>query len=156
MHLTWQAGDPVVQLNFPNPLNVSVQIGDVAYFSNPNPVGQAQSWTATTTPHLSNPQSGIIMIGEIIQIIPWNGTFSAIVCQMPQDLFNQYFAQITASECEDPDLICPPGSFIMFSKDNKANMASILGYYASVEFRNSSQVKSEIFNVGTDFFESSK
>ena len=87
MHLTWQAGDPVVQLNFPNPLNVSVQVGDVAYFSNPTPVGQAQPWTATTTPHLSNPQSGIIMIGEIIQIIPWNGTVSSIICNMPQILY---------------------------------------------------------------------
>tara|TARA_R110000737_G_scaffold39921_5_gene60071 strand:+ start:4603 stop:5673 length:1071 start_codon:yes stop_codon:yes gene_type:complete len=99
MHLTWQAGDPVVQLNFPNPLNVSVQVGDVAYFSNPTPVGQAQPWTATTTPHLSNPQSGIIMIGEIIQIIPWNGTVSSIICNMPQALFNQYFAQIVAGGC---------------------------------------------------------
>ena len=35
-------------------------------------------------------------------------------------------------------------------------MASILGYYASVEFRNSSQVKSELFNVGAEFLESSK
>jgi len=52
--------------------------------------------------------------------------------------------------------VCSPGSYIMFSKDNKANMSSILGYYASVEYRNSSQVKSELFNVGTDFFESSK
>ena len=48
------------------------------------------------------------------------------------------------------------GSYIMFSKDNKANMSSMLGYYASVEYRNSSQIKSELFNVGTDFFESSK
>ena len=52
--------------------------------------------------------------------------------------------------------VCTQGSYIMFSKDNKANMSSLLGYYASVEFRNSSQVKSELFNVGADFFESSK
>ena len=44
----------------------------------------------------------------------------------------------------------------MFSKDNKVNLSSILGYYASVEFRNSSQEKAELFNVGVDFFESSK
>lgn len=102
MHLTWQTGDPVVQLNFPNPLNVSVQVGDVAYFSNPDPVGQAQSWTATTTPHLSNAQSGIVMIGEIVEIIPWNGTVSSIICNMPQALFNQYFAQINVNVvCQD-------------------------------------------------------
>ena len=39
MHLTWVTGDPVIQLNFPNPLNTSVQVGDVAYFSNPTAVG---------------------------------------------------------------------------------------------------------------------
>lgn len=102
MHSTWQPGDPIVQLNFPNPLNVSVQVGDIAYFSNPNPVGQVQSWTATTTPHMSNPQSDIIMIGEIIQRIEWDGTVSSIICQMPQALFNQYFAQININlVCED-------------------------------------------------------
>ena len=99
MHLTWNTGDPVIQLNFPNPLNVSVQVGDIAYFSNPTEVGQAQEWAATTTPHLANPQSGIIMIGEIIQIIPWNGIVSSIICNMPQDLFNQYFEQIIAGGC---------------------------------------------------------
>tara|TARA_R100000781_G_C4037118_1_gene112696 strand:- start:63 stop:719 length:657 start_codon:yes stop_codon:yes gene_type:complete len=52
--------------------------------------------------------------------------------------------------------VCTPASFIMFSKDNKVNMSSLLGYYASVEFRNSSQEKAELFNVGVDFFESSK
>ena len=53
------------------------------------------------------------------------------------------------TNCEDP-------SFIMFSKDNKANMSSLLGYYASVEFRNNSTDKAELFNVGTVFTESSK
>jgi len=297
MHLTWQPGDPVVQLDFPNPLNVSVQLGDIAYFSNPIPVGivgnplSGEQWAATTTPHLTNDQQHVIMIGEIIEIIRWNGTVSSIICNMPQALFNQYFAQINANiVCgDDPgnpstnscglnpivgsiedvremafsignhntpfsllgivigdpnqdmtygpcdatipgkDFIepgpgghggystaaqtlqhfinahgwnltltspyadlkaeaaaqsvtagyplgdwhghrsrsgmpcvcdinetCTGGSFIMFSKDNKVNMSSILGYYAAVEFRNSSQIKSEIFNVGTDFFESSK
>jgi hypothetical protein len=332
MHSTWQAGDPVVQLDFPNPLNVSVQLGDIAYFSNPTPVGivgnpsSGEQWTSTTTPHLTNEQQHIIMIGEIIQIIPWDGTVSSIICNMPQDVFNQYFAQIVAGGCvsvasgnptctgnccnfdtsyssavavpqttafdpstaaywQDPSNIgdefffdnptlsvhdymihrivptpgafdsisvsnnwcllennhpnyvpgyinywgsvspyswtdedglewgpfltaglftdfliglypdggffqgmsfsllqawsegmihrdegapitgtysdtytetCTPGSFIMFSKDNKVNMSSILGYYAAVEFKNSSKVKSEIFNVGTSFFESSK
>ena len=109
MHLTWQPGDPVIQLNFPNPLNVSVQVGDVAYFSNPDPVGQSQSWTATTTPHLSNPQGGIIMIGEIIQIIPWDGVVSSIICNMPQDLFNTYFNDIISTVCTltpDPNDPC--------------------------------------------------
>ena len=44
----------------------------------------------------------------------------------------------------------------MFSKDNKANMSSILGYYAEVEFKNNSKVEAELFSVGTEVFESSK
>jgi len=134
MHATWQPGDPVIQLNFPNPLNVSVQVGDVAYFSNPNPVGQVQSWPATTTPHLSNPQSEIKMIGEIIQIIPWNSTFSAIICKMPQALFNQYFAQIVAGGCGD-DTNSPPltntcdGLTIYETREEILNVAFSAGNY---------------------------
>ena len=46
--------------------------------------------------------------------------------------------------------------FVLFSKDNKANLSSILGYYASITFKNDSTDKAELFNVGTDVFESSK
>ena len=146
MHLTWQPGDPVIQLNFPNPLNVSVQVGDVAYFSNPIEVGQLQTWAATTTPHMTSSQSDIKMIGEIVDIGQWNGTFSTIVCNMPQGLYNDYYAELT-----------PPNQpFIMFSKDNKANLSSLLGYYAEVEFKNNSIDEAELFSVGSEIFESSK
>jgi len=115
MHLTWVTGDPVVQLNFPNPLNVSLQVGDVAYFCNPNDVGGVgnplnnQQWASTATPHKTANQGNIIMIGEIIQIIPWDGTVSSIICNMPQDLFNKYFATITSTVCTvtpDPNNPC--------------------------------------------------
>ena len=330
---------PIIQLNFPNPLNTSVQIGDTAYFSNPVEEGTPGQWAATVTPHLTNTRSEIIKIGEIINIIPWNGAVSIILCDMPQNLFNQYFSQIVAGGCtlvpnnnpttsgdcsnyivsndvsvavpqtqpagqyqqdlyqgvpnayltqyfnfsfffDNPSLSrnnymvhstvatpgpwdqvsindnwclidntnpnyvtgyinfwqfvnefrisyqgvtygfdtidamlswligvepnmgiflgmsypefidavtafqnttntdlsvmigaggpisgtyssgyienCVQGSFIMFSKDNKANMSDMLGYYASIELRNSSKTEAELFNVGTTFFESSK
>ena len=51
---------------------------------------------------------------------------------------------------------CTDGSFIMFSKDNKVNMSSMLGYYASIEYRNDSLEKAELFKVGAEVFESSK
>ena len=325
---------PIIQLSFDNPLNTSVQVGDNAYFSNPLPVSSTGNpyggqWESTTTPHMTNDIDGVVDLGEILTITPWNGTNSFITCDMDQVLFNKYFSSIIPGYCVtittpgsatgncanylpaygDPsitnpqpwptgvynsftygngvppgysvytfftknpslsvnnymmhhttgdtisnqnvsiannwclidssnpmyeagyinywnrtspftwsdngttspgmetinDLInylaatypasgvvpgtpwgqidfssvpgqldgigggpitgtysgsitttCYPGSYIMFSKDNKANMSSILGYYASVEYRNSSQIKSELFNVGTDFFESSK
>ncbi len=52
----------------------------------------------------------------------------------------------------------PPtnGDFIMFSKDNIANLSSLLGYYADVKFVNVSTDKAEIFSIGCEVFESSK
>jgi hypothetical protein len=41
-------------------------------------------------------------------------------------------------------------------KDNKANLSSLLGYYAEVKFKNTSTTDAELFSVGMDIFESSK
>ena len=50
----------------------------------------------------------------------------------------------------------PSGAFILFSKDNKANMSSVLGYYAEVKLKNTSTDYCELFSVGVEAFESSK
>lgn len=50
----------------------------------------------------------------------------------------------------------PSTSFILFSKDNKANLSSILGYFAEVKMVNNSTTEAELFSVGVDMFESSK
>lgn len=55
--------------------------------------------------------------------------------------------------------VVPVGAFILFSKDNKANMNSVLGYYAEVKLRNTNNIRgnhNEIFSVAVDMFESSK
>ena len=145
-----------IRLRFEREINVSVQRGDLVYFSNPTPVGTARSWPdnggGTRTPHLRSDQADIILIGPVVEIryrrLQRNTgeqfIFTDIFANMEQNLFNQYFAQLV------------PQSFIMFSKDNKANLSSILGYYASITFKNDSTDKAELFNVGTDVFESSK
>ena len=119
---------PIVELRFPNVLQTSVQIGDYAYFSNPIAVGPQREYPRgepgvpagkTHTPHMTNTQSEIIMIGEIVDIGQWiyndnlsirsHDTFAGrppvqdagfIHCDMPQDLFNQYWDQIRSSQCE--------------------------------------------------------
>jgi hypothetical protein len=133
---------PTIIISFNNPLNTSVQKGDIAYFSNPVDVGPSKIYQSTKTPHKTNTQQEIKKIGVIIDLAPSIGSF--IQCFMPQNLFNAYFASMSTN------------SFIMFSKDNKVNMSSILGYYASVQFRNNSLDEAELFNVGVDIFESSK
>ena len=48
------------------------------------------------------------------------------------------------------------GDFQLFSKDNSINLSSPVGYYAQVKIQNNSKVKSEMFAVSVDAFESSK
>tara|TARA_R110002012_G_scaffold146008_1_gene304326 strand:- start:4879 stop:5520 length:642 start_codon:yes stop_codon:yes gene_type:complete len=47
-------------------------------------------------------------------------------------------------------------SFIMFSKSNNVNSASLKGYYADIKFTNESTEKAELFAVGSEINESSK
>ena len=48
------------------------------------------------------------------------------------------------------------GDFQMFSKDNSVNLSSPIGYYARVKIENNSKIKSEMFGLAVDAFESSK
>ena len=48
------------------------------------------------------------------------------------------------------------GDFIFFSKDNQTHLSSLKGYYAEVEFTNTSKQYSELFSVGAQVVESSK
>jgi hypothetical protein len=136
---------PIINLIFPHRLNVSVQVKDIAYFAetNPNPLEPYKTWAAGTTPHYQANQDDIIIIGIIETIQQWDGTQSVISCDMSVDILNTYG-------------IPPNGAFIMFSKDNKVNLSSILGYYASIKLVNDSKEKAELFSVGADMFISSK
>ena len=60
--------------------------------------------------------------------------------------------------CEIETTIFRPTAtdFILFSKDNKANLASIKGYYAEVEMKNDSIGEIELFQIGSVLTESSK
>ena len=44
----------------------------------------------------------------------------------------------------------------MFSKDNKANLTSLTGYYAKARFENNSKEKAELFAVSSEIVVSSK
>ena len=48
------------------------------------------------------------------------------------------------------------GKFILFSKDNKVNLSSLLGYYLEVKVKNNSSTSQELFSIAVDTFESSK
>ena len=121
---------PNITITFSFPINVSVQVGDTAYYtSNTTPLGT----------HIHSDQNEIIQIGDIISI---NRITNTIVCDWDP-------SPATALYPNSDD-------FIMFSKDNKVNLSSLLGYYSLIKLRNDSKTKAEIFSVGADFIESSK
>lgn len=115
-------------LTFSVPLNVSCQVGDTVYYL---------SSTATSGGFTTGAHSNIVEIGVITSI---TGTTAAPVINVTNSMVSSV----------------PGSSYILFSKDNKANMSSALGYYAEVKFKNSSTIASELFHVGVDIFESSK
>jgi len=120
---------PLITITFPNVLNVSVQVGDIAWFtSNINP---------STLPAATAP-GGLVEIGPVTEV---GSNF--IVVDVNAALWNSANAP-TAND------------FIMFAKDNQANMSSLLGYFAEIRFENSSYGAAELYSVGADYFESSK
>ena len=135
-----------IQLDFPHDINVSVQLGDLVYWVETNPVGTPGTlgnWASTTTPHDTASREEVILMGPVIEFIPWNGTITSIIAD-----YDDAIAAIYGPPNE--------GDFIMFSKDNKVNLSSLLGYYSLLKLGNNSTSKAEMFSVGANFIESSK
>ena len=116
----------IITLNFPNHINISAQVGDTAYYV---PTSSSSEFTVNS--------SNVTRIGVITQI---NDVINFIKCD----------TLLPATDWPSAN------DFIFFSKDNKANMTSLLGYYAEATIRNNSQGKAEMFNISTDYFDSSK
>ncbi len=108
-------------LTFANPLNVSCQVGDTAYYV---PTSSSGGFTINST--------SVIEIGVITSIVGLVVTVGTSLVSVPNN------------------------AYILFSKDNKANLSSALGYFAEVKYKNNSTDYSELFSVGADIFESSK
>ena len=121
-----------ITLYFPNTEQISVQVGDTAYYINPD---------ADSGGFQVADQDNLVLIGTVTYVgIPSgaNDNFS-IKC----DMINNTTLPTTSS-------------FILFSKDNTVNMTSLLGYYGSAKFKNNSTVKAEMFAASCEVNESSK
>tara|TARA_R100000008_G_C3530337_1_gene138913 strand:+ start:331 stop:702 length:372 start_codon:yes stop_codon:yes gene_type:complete len=115
-------------LTFSAPLNVSCQVGDTAYYVNTTASG---GFTVNS--------NNVEEIGTITAITNPTSSAPTITCSttLPGSLNGSSY-------------------FVLFSKNNKANLSSVLGYYADIEFKNDSKKEAELFTVGMDMFESSK
>jgi len=120
---------PSITLTFSAPLNTSCQVGDTAYYVD----------TGSDGGFTTNGANSIVEIGQIRQINNKQSAAPTVICDTiaPGDLNSTT-------------------KFILFSKDNKANLSSILGYHMNVKFVNDSTDEAELFAIATDCFETSK
>ena len=121
---------PIATLQFSAPLNVSCQVGDTAYYVNT----QAGDVEFTVN------NGSVVEIGTIVQIEDREVTPTV-----------QVYTTLTGWEGELSN-----EQFILYSKDNKANLSSPLGYFASVKLKNNSTTQSELHAVNAGVFASSK
>jgi len=119
---------PLITIGFAQDINVSAQVGDLAWYVPTNQQG------APGNQYQTNDVDKIVLIGPITNI---NGNILTI---------------------DQPSGQTPPSAsdFIMFSKDKRANLSGVVGYYAKIRFVNDSKEKIELFAVGSEVFESSK
>jgi hypothetical protein len=111
-----------ITLTFTQPIQDSVQVGDIAYYSSTSTVG------------------GFSTAGTIKKI----GVITSVT-------------NLSISADIEPFAVRPSANdFILFSKDNQANMASIAGYFAEVDMINNDTTAAELFTVSSEVVESSK
>jgi hypothetical protein len=123
---------PNITLTFTNDINTSVQVGDIVYHCTTSIIEGFNVSTEGT-----NTNDNIKEVGAVLEI---DNSTNTIMCST-----------------DGAELSMPPSdSFILFSKDNRVNMASPVGYYAQVKFVNDSKVKGEMFAAACEIFGSSK
>ena len=118
-----------IKLTFNKPLNASLQIGDTVWYVNTNQAGGYQTASSSQT----------FKLGTVEK---FNNTFGKYEIFVSNYVFDF-----------SPNI---SNSFIMFSKEAKANTTSLKGYYALARFENNSKEKAELYAVGSEINESSK
>ena len=127
-------------LTFTQPINTSCQVGDIAYTVN---TSDRDGFTVGLED--DGVSREIVLIGDIREINnpAMDGTYTMKVETI-----------LSYSELGGGHGLS--NKFIMFTKDNKANLSSPLGYFASAKFVNASMSEAEMFSVAMEVFDSSK
>ena len=123
------------KLWFDHTLNVSVQPGDTIYYVTADPTNPNGFPQAGKNFH-SFLQTKPIKYGIAIEVNhaqKWVNVNN--ILGVPDPTADQY---------------------IFFSKDRRANVSGLIGYFAETEFVNDSSLQTEIFATGLDYVESSK
>lgn len=110
-------------------LNTSLQVGDTAWYV---PTTSAGGYNVASN-------SSVQKLGRIEEI-----SFQLLQPQIKVSNYSNVTPSVQNSD------------FIMFSKDNRANIGSLTGYYAEATLTNNSKEKIELFQVGSEIVASSK
>lgn len=113
----------------------SLQVGDTAFYATPN---------ADVAGFKNADQGDIVEIGTITNI---DNTTS---------LDDETETTTLTCNIEESTEVPTMSDFILFAKDNKVNLTSLLGYYASIRFKNNSISEAEMFDASCEINESSK
>jgi len=112
----------IIEISFTGQVNTSLQVGDIVYYL-PTTANSGFSTSSAS-------QATELGVVDEIQIVS-----------------NGYIVRVDYPGTTSPNI--PGGSFYMFAKDNTVNLASVLGYYAEIQFVNNSDKKSEMFSIGS-------
>ena len=120
---------PNLDLFFDNDINISAQVGDIAYYTPTSSVSEFKT------------SESVIKLGDIVSIT--------------YDTTSEKYKLVVSV----PTSVVYPNTstdFIMFSKSNVVNSSSALGYYSEVKFENDSDEEFELYSVSLEVAESSK
>ena len=141
---------PIMIFQFNEPINESVQIGDVVYYC-PN---MGHGGFPTVDNNITG--TGIVRVGLVSSMNIVSSIYQLTVTitnqtnlTTPSTLTSQQITNIVGGYSQGND-------FIMFSKDTETNRNSLLGYYAEVTLGNDSPGIAELFAVSTEASQSSK
>tara|TARA_R110001592_G_scaffold87126_1_gene257369 strand:- start:124 stop:516 length:393 start_codon:yes stop_codon:yes gene_type:complete len=125
-------------LTFASDINVSLQVGDIIYYSPTASTGQFNTIDNANT---------IVTFG-ICTAIYNDGNTNLNVA--PYSIFVLYD---NSNPATPPPVI---SDYVMFSKNKEVESTSLKGYFAKIELENWSDEKIELFSIGSEVSESSK
>jgi hypothetical protein len=127
---------PIATITFEQPLNSSLQIGDIVYYSSTDTAPYSIIETTVT--------SNIVKLGSVFSITADPPTVHVNYDDDPGNTGNA--------------TVSPPSiyDYVMFEKDKQVNSSSLVGYYADIKLTNNSKKKIELFSLGSEVTESSK
>jgi len=124
-----------ITLTFQQELNNSLQVGDTIWYVSQLNINQTGGYDV-------GKKEKITKLGAVVEI---NDNLNQILIS---NSFTITPPQFMTSNLTD--------AFIMFSKDNGANLTSLKGYCADARFENNSKEKAELYAVSSQIVESSK